>query len=201
MTKAERARQIEAEEFRRESEQALARALAYSKQKREEYRRLVLGLEELTEPLRKRSRKRDKQHSQLAALSYRKAKEYTVDGRTMTAPQWADRLGISYQSLWSRAKKLGSMEAAVNQPVVQARGGKTIEFNGLSLTRKQWAVYFGISYCNFCRYISQRGMVPALEHLWAKRHPGVASDLSASIGTGAGAVLQEMPNITFSEDA
>lgn len=45
MTPAERARQIDADEFRRESEQALARALEYSRQKQRARLTTILGFE------------------------------------------------------------------------------------------------------------------------------------------------------------
>lgn len=198
MTRKERARQIDAEEFRRESEQALARALAYSKQKQEAYRRFVLGLEQIDEPPTL-SPKRNRERSKRNTFQRKRVKVFTIDGITMTTPEWAERVGVSYQTLWERAKRFGSMEAAVKQP--PRRGPKKIEFSGRSLTRKQWAVYFGISYDNLCQRIHKHGLTAALERCWSRRHPGVGKDSAIITGTGAGAVAQETPNIAFSEDA
>jgi hypothetical protein len=119
MKPADRARQIDQEEFRRESEQALQRALAYSKRKQDERRRQFLitvhGEAGKTMPLVAEEKRQSRQPVVL----------YGVNGLTMTRKAWADQLGVSEACLYVRAKKLGSMEAAIAMGGINRRKRST----------------------------------------------------------------------------
>lgn len=213
MTKAERARQIDAEEFRRESEQALQRALAYSRQKQDERRRELLinvyGEAGKTMALHPKRRIRSDAATPVKGAKARRTRStpittelHTVDGKAMTAIQWADHLGIAVASLSARAKKLGSMEAAIRKGRSTGAGAsaKAFTYNGLTLTRQEWADHLGISYTGFSNRVSKLGMIAAIEMggTGYAKNPGVASNFSASKGTGGGSTAQDSPKITFS---
>lgn len=99
MTPAERARQIDREEFEAECAASRERALAHANKCREEERekvRAAIGAVEVTPPKRLNA-----------------AKLYTFGGATLTVAQWAERLGVKTPTLYVRRRKHGSMEVAI----------------------------------------------------------------------------------------
>ncbi|WP_137153497.1 hypothetical protein [Rhizobium sp. FKL33] len=224
MTPAQRARQIDAEEFQRDSRQALARALAYSRHKQEERRRqfltVIYGEQGQTMPLWS-TQPKDNEGLPVAPVQQSKpktkapddhhgrvAKIHTVNGRSLTARQWANLLGVSISTLFARAKKLGSLEAAIGQGGKQrSKSDKRITFDGLSFTRKEWAHHLGISYDALCARISKHGQHEAIAmggpggngpQRANDSTPGVVEDFSERLGTGGGSHAQETPKISFS---
>lgn len=174
----ERARQIDAEEFRRDSQRALERALAYSQQKKDERRRQFLvtiyGEEGKTMPLWSTLPKEDEEQpikpepkpkpkTSKPRTPNRLARHITVNGETRTAREWAKVMGIGISTLFARAKKLGDFVAAVDQGGKQRRTSTDlITHNGLSLTRKEWAHRLGINYEALCSRIHKHGLHKAI---------------------------------------
>jgi hypothetical protein len=99
VTKEERARQIDAEEFRRESERALARALAYSKQKRAEEAARVNGIK-INEISQTEIRT-------ILPRAGRQPKLHEYKGESLTLSAWSLRLGIPLKKLQQRVRRLG----------------------------------------------------------------------------------------------
>jgi hypothetical protein len=224
MTPAERARQIDAEEFRQDSKRALDRALAYSQQKKDERRRAFLvtiygetgkamplwNTLPSGQPAQPNTRP---EPAQKLRFHGRNAKLHTVNGRSFTVAQWAQELGISIHTLRARSTTSGSVEAAILQGGNRrCVGGDLITFDGQSLPMREWADRLGINYAALFARAKRHGFETAIK-MGGPQHggprprpandnaPGVVSDFVPVEGTGAGAVLQETPNITFSDKA
>lgn len=101
MTNEERARQIDAEEFRRESEQALARALAYSNQKRMEEKARITGTTAPVQEAGKPSK----------FTLGRKPELYAHNGMTRSISEWATHLNVSYGAFRRRVHLHGIAKA------------------------------------------------------------------------------------------
>lgn len=104
MTPAERARQIDKEEFAAESQAARERAFAYSKHCRQREQQRVRAWMGITKNVVNKV-------NQLHVSD--RAHRHTVNGQTKTLVEWADVLGITPKALLGRRRKLGSMEAAI----------------------------------------------------------------------------------------
>jgi hypothetical protein len=195
MTPAERARLIDKQEFEAECRAALERALAYSKQCRDDERRKVnvyLGKTETAPVIRSASISPD----------YTK---HTIDGQSRTTLEWARYLGITIRALLWRCQTRGSLEAAVAMGGAHPPGRKPslIEFEGTERTIKQWAELSGLEPVTIHNRLRQGWSVrEALTSPSGARRgrPGVSSNFAGSKGTGAGSTVQETPNITFSEE-
>jgi len=209
MTPAQR---IDREEFQRDSADALQRALAYAKAKREAERNRVLKCISGKAPSGSFS---PNVKYQPRPLFGKPAKQYTVDGLTMSIESWAGHLGLSTATLYNRKKRLGSYEAAIQagserQP---SRVAQRIAFDGKFLTVREWAEFFGIEIGVIYRRMSSgyspteaiamgksgpRGPRPKAANA-NDNTPGAVSNFPAIKGTGAGSTSQETPEITFSE--
>lgn len=231
MTPAERARQIDQEEFRRDSEQALARALAYADQKRAVERARVRALEirgiltgsslvSHSDPMQPMKRAKGGTRTCIRR-SFRKADCTTVtaDGKTLTIRQWAKRLNLALNSLAVRKARLGSWEAAI--AAGPAHSGKQTrknpapfanpiapivqtEYEARRKSYREWADELGISHNTFCKRVSRLGSLVAAINLGPAHRQGgrgVVSDFEPSIGTGGGSTAQESAKITFPEKA
>jgi hypothetical protein len=180
MSKAERARQIDAEEFKRDSQRALARALAYSGQKQEERRRQFLtfafGEEGNVMAL-------DKLHAP-AETDRSPVTLYTFGKQSFSAPQWAHRLGIEPDTLFRHAREHGSIEAAIafclkHRRKRTGKPAKIHECNGLKLTRHQWAKRLGIALGTFDTRVKKYGLQSAIA-MGSKIAPGQRTPYKAS---------------------
>ncbi|HWL30174.1 MAG TPA: hypothetical protein VNQ97_14835 [Burkholderiaceae bacterium] len=106
MTPAERARQIDKEEFAAECAAIRQRVLANAEEnRRQEQQRLftLIGKVEAS--------------PSMVGL-------YTFEGVTLTVAQWAKLLGVSLPTLYARRRKLGTMEAAIALGGAQRPGPK-----------------------------------------------------------------------------
>ena len=186
MTPAEHARQIDAQEFKRDSKRALDRALAYSQQKKDERRRAFLitiyGEEGRTMPLwstlpketeaqpvepvpkPKIVRPREPVPKPKIVRPHEPARQITANGQTLTVQEWADHLQISMGTLFARLRKYGSLEAAVEQGGKQRRKtDKRITFDGQSLSMREWADHLGINYDAFYARVKKNGSDRAIK--------------------------------------
>lgn len=102
MTPAERARQIDKQEFESDCQAARERAFAYAEQCRQQER------QKLCEWMGKG----DDAPSQFITTTH--ARHHTYNGLTLTVEQWAKRLGLQSPALYARQRKLGSMIAAIS---------------------------------------------------------------------------------------
>lgn len=112
MTPAERAREIDRQEFEAESKAVLKRALAYSQRKRKEERARVMGVAiEVTGDF-----------NQTPPPSFgRKPKLYTYGTETRTAAEWALHLGLKLGTFTARMRKNGLAGAINYQPPWQRK--------------------------------------------------------------------------------
>lgn len=193
MTPAERARQIDKEEFAAESRAALERALAYSTQCQDRERQRInvyLGRPENAPALK-------------TAPFTPDPEKHSINGEARTTSEWARHLGINLNTLLWRCRSHGSLEAAVAMGGAHPPGRKplVIEFEGTGRTVKEWAERTGLEPVTIHNRLRQGWTVQeALTSPSGARRgrPGVSSNFRRSEGTGAGSTVQETPNITFS---
>jgi hypothetical protein len=201
MTPAERARQIDQEEFRRDSEQALLRALEYSRQKQRERRARVLGIKIRNVVITEKEKR---------PFAEGLVKNYSANGKTLSAEQWASKLGITVSTFLKRVNEFGLEQTVAGAK--RSRGTKPLKlytYQGQSRPLREWAADLGIAESTLANRVYKLGTLEAAIHFNAGRRrtpandnaPGVSSDFAPFEGTGAGAVLQETPNITFSDKA
>lgn len=107
MTPAERARQIDKEEFAAECAAIRQRAYAYVEERRQQTPQQPLASTRRTE-----------------SDSGRTSTLHTYNGESLTVVQWAERLGVTSITLYVRRRKLGSMQAAIALGGAQRRGRK-----------------------------------------------------------------------------
>lgn len=126
-------KQIDRLEAQRDSDDALARALAYTKQKRAEERARVLGVQ-ISSPQFKTlfDRMTDEQarakpnkpvQRRTTGDGARRPKNmlHEVDGISMTVRQWSDETGIAFNTLTKRLLRGLTMQEAIETPVVRGR--------------------------------------------------------------------------------
>lgn len=104
MTRAERARLIDKQEFEAECKAARERAFAYAEECRRRERQEFcdwVGKPEAELKLITKTRK------------LKPVEHHTYDGLSLTISQWAERLGVSASTLYTRKKTLGSITAAI----------------------------------------------------------------------------------------
>ncbi len=195
MTPAERARQIDKEEFAAECKAVRERAFAYAHQRRRLERRQIEAWLRQGEPA----------PINLAPMKVaREPVKHRVYGEVRTIDGWAKQLGISAHALLVRRRKLGSLEAAIAMGSGNTRGkrGMLIEFNGETRTVKEWAKHLGVHDATIRERI-RSGYTPQAAIALGGRYgkPGVSSNFAPSMGTGAGSTAQEIPNLDFSDKA
>jgi hypothetical protein len=197
VTPAERARQIDKEEFAAECAAVRKRALAYAKHCRKAERQRIKALSSGVEPA----------PVSFAAMKIgREPVKHCVNGEYRTFDGWAKHLGVTTGALLARRRKLGSLDAAIAMGVGSQRGRlpKSIEFNGETRTFKQWAEHLGIKEDTLRQRMHYGRTVYEAIALGSHKgcgKPGVVSNLPASERTGGGSTAQESPEITFSEKA
>jgi hypothetical protein len=171
MTPHERARQIDEEEFRRDSQAALKRALDFVERKQEEARQRASVLDQYCETdtpnVKRRSEVTPSAPSPRLPVIRRPAKpkrrqNFELDGVLMSLSEWAAHIGVPYQAFYKRFLRHGLRDA-----------------------------------------VALGSLKPRGKQAWPRNYqtPGVSPNFASVEGTGAGAVAQETPNITFSEDA
>lgn len=127
MTRAERARLIDQQEFEAECKAARERAFAYVEECRQRERQKFrdwMGKPEVTP-----------QHNMTTGY----ARVHTYSGLTLTVEQWAKRLGVKPSTLYGRQKKLGSMIAAIAWGTKGVKGKRLGVVSNLSASRETGA--------------------------------------------------------------
>ncbi|MBB4067170.1 hypothetical protein [Gellertiella hungarica] len=204
MTPAERARQIDEEEFRHESDQLRARAFAYAEARRkEEAERFKHIRAEADRSYQNRKRKAENPTLPRDRL-------ITFEGVTKQAHEWAKSLDLSHASFVRRCTKFGPEEAIrLGQRKVEHASRTLVTANGERKPLHEWAKQIGITVSGIHRRI-RRGMTleeavtaPRARRKSSSRNRnrGVVSNLSDLHGTGGGSAAQEISEITFSERA
>lgn len=192
MTIAERARQIDKEEFAAESKAAIERALAYAQKRRDSERRkmnLYLG--------------RPEDAASLIKPVLAVAHKHVFEGSAKTFSEWACHLGLTTSALHARVRKLGSLDRAIAMGAARLPGRQPIiiEHDGCKRTIKEWAALIGVEPMTIHNRLRSGWLLAdALTIPSGARigRPGVSSNFRRSKGTGAGSTTQETPNITFS---
>lgn len=194
MTPAERARQIDREEFAAECAAIRKRALAYAKRCRK------------AEQQKFKAWLGGSQPAITGLTPIRIAREpvkHTVNGQTRTFEGWAEHLGISKEALIARRRKLGSLEAAIAKGAGDQRGkvAAPVEVNGEARTMQEWAAYLGITYIALAQRIHKRGSLAAAVAMGGPQRggtkPGVVSNSPAFDETGGKGSAEERANIDF----
>ena len=195
MTPAERARQIDREEFVAECAAVRQRAYVYVVQRRQDKRDEIanwLGREAPKLTFRRYPTIQSKDAAPRARRSY--AQRHNIDGLSLTQREWADHLGITYSALNTRISRFGSLEAAVRHQSAR-RSGVTVA--GMTKSITEWADHIGIARSVLYHRIKTEP-AETLIAAYLADPPGVVSNLPDNSGTGAGSTAQETPNITFS---
>lgn len=127
MTRAERARLIDKQEFEAECKAARERAFAYAEECRQREQ------QEFCDWMGK-----DEAKPQLI-ITTGHARVHTYNGLTLTVEQWAKRLGVKSTTLYVRQKKLGSMIAAIAWGTKGVKGKGAGVVSNLSASRETGA--------------------------------------------------------------
>lgn len=178
MTPAERARQIDKEEFAAECAAIRQRALA----------RLV-------------SSDPEKPKDMMRGL----ARIYEAHGEKRTLREWSEITGIPISTLNARINLYDwSVERSLTEKIGHfGRRGKEYTVNGVTRSVSEWAKLADVSsHAIHVRINSGWPIEAALTLPKGSARPtgtpGVSSDFAPSEGTGAGSTAQAMPNIDFS---
>lgn len=136
----------------------------------------------------------------------KKPKRYTHAGKTLTLHQWAEHLGVRYALLRRRLASGVPAEQALTADRLSPRlNTKTHTVNGITKTLPEWAEHLGITYSALMQRLTRYTLAEAIaippRRVVRRKGPGVVSDLEGLQGTGAGRDAQEIPEITFSEQA
>lgn len=196
MTPAEHARLIERQELEAERTAIRERALRLVEQRRQEDRRKVENWIGKPQPA----------PSSRAPSCSKPAKRYMLNGEAKTMTELSQIADVSLKTMSRRLRSGMSVEHAANMELWE-RPTELHTVNGVSKTLKQWADHIGISYHALLTRKRRKGFslaeaiaMPTGRH--PKQHlPGVSSDFEGFEGTGAGSTAQEIPEITFSEQA
>ena len=133
-------------------------------------------------------------------------KRYRYNGKLYSMEQLADMAGVPLGTMYARIKYYGFTVARAVETPKPRRGTKPDRhtYAGRSLTLSEWSKLSGIPAKTLNRRISSYGWTieqalcfPSLE----QRRRGVVFNFMPSKGTGAGSTAQEIPEITFSEQA
>lgn len=178
MTPAERARQIDKEEFEAECAAIRQRAIAYSSQRRREDREAFLAAAAREPVVFTRRRTIHRRRTPMPVVEPMKPtamivdptslkpkvskpkpkpiraaiepRRITIDGVAMTRREWAEHLGISLSALNTRVSRLGSIEAAIR---LGSAHRHPVTANGMTKSLSAWAGYFGIAWSTFRRRV------------------------------------------------
>lgn len=188
MTPAERARQIDQQEYEAECRAARKRAMQHAEACRQDEAARVaawLGREAPTSSNR--------------TILGRKPKLYTYNGQSKTLSEWAEIAGVSYQTFAQRIHSGMEFERAITMKKSERAQLHTI--NGEAKTLQQWADHAGVTYNTLSQRIHRGSTLAEAVAMPAGRWRGVSLNLPPLMGTGAGSTAQEIPEITFSEKA
>ncbi|TGU87725.1 hypothetical protein EN794_050545 [Mesorhizobium sp. M00.F.Ca.ET.151.01.1.1] len=106
-----------------------------------------------------------------------------------------------------KAGKLAASEAArQHKASQQARGkGRVYTFDGQSKTLEQWSQQIGVAASTLRKRVTAgwpiERVLTSTDGRADRHRPGVVSNFETLRGTGAGSTAQEIPEITFSEQA
>lgn len=194
MTPAERARQIDKQEFEAECRAARERALRYAANKRREEAQLIarwLGDDADIAVIKR------------GPVQRRPEKTITHDGKTLTVKQWASLLGITRHTIYQRICSGAPIERVLAKGETRGKRALLHTINGQSKTLREWAEHAGIKYdALIARMRKGRPLAEALAMTGGKGNRrqdrrGVVSNLNASLGTGAGGTSEASRNIAF----
>ena len=73
-------------------------------------------------------------------------------GKRLALGDWARKLGVSYETLFSRVRAHGTSPEKILAPI--AKKNALITLDGKSKSAKEWADYLGIKYMAFCKRLS-----------------------------------------------
>lgn len=197
MTPAERARQIDREEFAAECAAVRQRAYAYVVQRRQDKRDEItnwLGREAPKLTFRRYSPIQSKDTAPRPRRSY--AQRHTIDSLSLTQREWADHLGITYGALNTRISRLGSLEAAVR---LQSARHSGVTVAGMTKSITEWADHIGIAR-SVLYHRTKSEPAETLIAAYLADPPGVVSNLPERLGTGAGSTARESVHIDFSSE-
>lgn len=155
------------------------------------------------------------------AKSIRRAKRYTANGVIGPLKDWAERSGVSTQTLRARLTRMTLEEAiALGAPKAPGRAPKLYTYEGQTRTVKGWAKHTGIPKSTIThRLLNGASIAEVIERGGTKGRPkgasptadrqaeaeqadrGVVLDFTLSTGTGAGSVLRENPETAFQKEA
>ena len=208
MTPVERARLIEKQEFEAECRAIREHALRYAEARRQEdAARLAKCIgKEPTQPKPK------------VMPTDSKPKRYTHNDVSKSLSEWATEYNLDYRTLQARLRSgIPFAEAVTMKRGARARSHTV---NGITKTLQEWADHIGISYDALTQRLRRHTLAEAIAMpagRWPRRTnpksatvadlpsadeaPGEVSNFGASAGTGAGSTAQEIPEITFSEQA
>lgn len=212
MTPAERARLINQQEFDAECRAIRQKALRYAQARRQEEIARWAKILATDTP-------KPKPKAGVVPMG-RKPKLYTYNGEAKSLSEWATKYDLDYGTLANRIRNGIPIERALTmKPGERAR----LHFvNGVSKTLEEWAEHAGIHYNTLIARMKTRTLAEALAMQKGKGRsrrkvqpqtetasdlpstgdgPGVVADFAGSTGTGAGRTAQEIPNLTFPDEA
>lgn len=133
------------------------------------------------------------------------ARRYRYKTKLYTLGQLANIACVSRATLFARMKYYGYSvaDAVETPPMKRGRPSRNLTYAGRSLTIREWSELTGVP---------DKTLATRLYHGWTieqalvmptpeQRRAGVVSNFETLRGTGAGSFPQEIPEITFSEQA
>lgn len=141
----------------------------------------------------------------------------TFKGVTQSISEWALDYGITVEIIMQRLRAGMRVGKAITKPMIVKRGFRLPDpngeedqrptrptaimatFNGETRSLLEWSRITGISRTTIGRRLDEGWTIEKALTIppRGKAKPGVVSNLSASLGTGAGSTAQEIAEITF----
>ncbi|MEO9788587.1 MAG: hypothetical protein ABJF67_13390 [Aurantimonas coralicida] len=208
-------KQIDRLEAQRDSDEALARALTYAKQKRADERARVMAVE-----LRGSTPvsvlisadflpvAEDKSRTAYGPPKHRHrtARQYQAFGMSKTLPEWANEYGHHVETLRNRIKRGVQLEDALTMAPERGRGprGKLYTFDGETLSLTEWSARTGIEKSTLATRLHkgwtiEEALTTPLLKLSAqkKRDRGEGRSTCEARGTGVGSLARESEELGF----
>lgn len=134
---------------------------------------------------------------------------YTHAGLTLSLAQWAERLGIQYQTLAHRIRKGWPLDRVLTAQNFKGKCQPSliIEHDGKAMTILQWAAHLGIKPNTLWQRIARgipNDLALCARRLGRRRSPtrsgrGVTNNMGALAETGGWSTSQETSEINFPE--